>query len=70
MKVLDPIRAPGFEAAKSDVIGADETAMLGSAGIAFGIPGGHLYAKPSRRSPTTEIPGFWILLRIGLVRGN
>ena len=51
VEALDPIRVPGFEEAKTGVIGEDESAMLASAGIALGIVGTYTFAKVTHRKP-------------------
>ena len=48
---LDPVRVSDFEDTKTDIIGKKETAMFGSAGLAFGILGTYLGAKFGRRAP-------------------
>jgi hypothetical protein len=48
---FDPVRISDFEAAKTEVIGEKETALLSSTGLAFGIMGTYLGTKFSRRSP-------------------
>ncbi len=62
---LDPVRIPGFEAAKTDIIGKKETAMFKSAGLAFGILGTYLGAKFGRRAPqnicVNEVDPAWVV---------
>jgi len=64
VKALDPVRVPGFEAAKTDVIGRKETAMFSSAGVAFGILTTYLYTKLGRRRPRNicinEVDSRWL----------
>jgi hypothetical protein len=48
---LDPVRVPGFEEAKIEIIGEKETAMFKSAGLGFGIVGTYVGAKVTRREP-------------------
>jgi hypothetical protein len=48
---LDPVRIPGFEEAKTEIIGEKETAMFKSAGLGFAIVGTYLGAKLTRREP-------------------
>ncbi len=48
---LDPARVPGFEAAKTEIIGKKETAMFKSAGLGLGIAGTYVGSKMTRREP-------------------
>jgi hypothetical protein len=48
---LDPVRVSGFEEAKTEVIGASESAMFASAGLGLGIMGTYLLGKVSGRKP-------------------
>lgn len=48
---LDPVRIPGFEEAKIEIIGEKETAMFKSVGLGFGIVATYLGAKLTRREP-------------------
>jgi len=48
---LDPIRVSGFEAAKTDIIGENESAMFTSAGLGLGIMGTYWLAKLTHREP-------------------
>ena len=61
---LDPVRVSGFEEAKTEIIGLKETAMLKSAGIAFGILGTYIGTKLSRRAPQNicihEVDPVWV----------
>jgi len=64
VEALDPVRVSGFEAAKTDVIGEKETAMLGSAGFGLGILVTYLGARVSRRAPQNvqinEVDPAWL----------
>ena len=51
VETLDPVRVPGFEDAKTEVIGESETAMLASAGYGLGIVGTYLLGKLCGREP-------------------
>ena len=61
---LDPVRVPGFEEAKTEIIGSKETAMFSSAGLSFGILGTYLCAKFGRRPPqnvcVNEVDAAWV----------
>jgi hypothetical protein len=64
LEELDPVRVPGFEEAKTDIIGSKETAMFSSAGLSFGILGTYLGAKFGRRPPqnvcVNEVDAAWV----------
>ncbi len=51
IEALDPVRVDGFEAAKTQVVGEQESAMFKSPGVALGIMGDYLGAKITRRRP-------------------
>jgi len=51
VEALDPIRVPGFEEAKTKVIGENESAMFASAGLGLGIMGTYMLAKATHREP-------------------
>jgi len=51
IEALDPIRVEGFETAKIQVVGEQESAMFKSPGVALGIMGDYLGAKITRRPP-------------------
>jgi len=51
VEALDPVRVSGFEEAKINVIGEDESAMLSSAGYGLGIMGTYLLGKLTGREP-------------------
>jgi len=51
VEALDPIRAPGFEKAKTEVVGETESALLTSAGLGLGIVGTYLLSRLARREP-------------------
>ena len=51
IEALDPVRVPGFEEAKTEVIGEKENAMLSSAGFGLGIVGTYLLGKLTGREP-------------------
>ncbi len=61
---LDPVRVPGFEAAKTEIIGEKETAMFKSAGLAFGILGAYVFTKLFRRASQNicinEVDPVWV----------
>jgi len=61
---LDPVRVAGFEEAKTDIIGKEETAMFTSAGLSFGIVGTYLGAKLRGRGPQNvcvhEVESAWV----------
>jgi hypothetical protein len=61
---LDLVRVSGFEEAKTEIIGLKETAMLKSAGLAFGILGTYIGTMLSRRAPQNicihEIDPAWV----------
>jgi hypothetical protein len=61
---FDPVRISDFEAAKTEVIGEKETALLSSTGLAFGIMGTYLGTKFSRRGPqnilVNEVNSAWV----------
>lgn len=49
VEALDPIRVAGFEEARTDVIGEDESAFFTSAGLGLGIMGTYFLAKLPHR---------------------
>ena len=51
VEALDPVRVPGFEEAKTRVIGENESAMFASAGIGLGIVGTYMLTRLTRREP-------------------
>ncbi|RTR32004.1 hypothetical protein [Shewanella atlantica] len=51
IEALDPVRVDGFEAAKIQVVGEQESAMFRSPAVAMGIMGDYLGAKITRRPP-------------------
>ena len=61
---LDPVRVAGFEEAKTDIIGKEETAMFTSAGLSFGIVGTYVGAKLRGRGPQNvcvhEVDSAWV----------
>lgn len=61
---LNPVRVSDFEAAKTDITGKKETAMLKSPGLAFGILGTYLATKFGRRPPQNicinEVDPAWV----------
>ncbi len=63
-EALDPVRIPGFEAAKTLIIGKKETAMFSSMSVAFGIIGTYLGTKFGRRAPqnicVNEVDSAWV----------
>ena len=51
VEALDPVRVSGFEEAKTEVIGENESAMFSSTGYALGIVGTYLLGKLTGREP-------------------
>jgi hypothetical protein len=51
VEALDPIRVSGFEEAKTEVIGEDESAFFTSAGFGLGIMGTYFLTKLPHREP-------------------
>lgn len=51
IEALDAVRVDGFEEAKTQVVGEQESAMFRSPGVALGIMGDYLGAKITRRPP-------------------
>ena len=51
VEALDPIRVAGFEEARTDVIGEDESAFFTSAGLGLGIMGTYFLTQLPHRGP-------------------